>query len=158
VTCAPPATRELHREGADAAGGAGDEHAAAEQVAALAQRAQRGQPGDRAGPPRRRTRRVWQRGEPMARDHRLLATSRRRRPTPATRVPGRRAAAVGRLAAHDARESCPGRHPSARCSQQVQLAAVDRDTRGTSMSDVVRAGIRRGQLAAVQAARARRGR
>ena len=141
---------ELHRERADPAGRARDEDAPAEQVPALAQRAQRVSPATGSAAASANSTSAGSAAT------RWLGTSARcAQPPPSamptTRVPGARAAAVGGGLRHDAREVLARLPAVGALLEQAQLAAVD-GVRAHVDEDVVRAGLRCGQLAAVEAA------
>jgi hypothetical protein len=118
--------RELHREVADAAGGAGDEHATAEEQAALGEGVERGEPGHGKG------RRLGQRhlggqlGERMRR-HRHPLRPRALGEEPDHARPDPRARGVGGGALHLAGQ-IPARAPAGRGHARApHLAAVERD-------------------------------
>ena len=128
------ARRELHREIADPAGGTGNQHPLAEQRRAVAQAAQRGQPGYRQR--RRGAERdlVGNRRHAMRRHRRALgpALPVAQRDDPRA---GGGAAAVGRRAHHHPAMSWPGRQPSGRtCNSRNSPRLSEKACTATSAS------------------------
>jgi hypothetical protein len=118
--------RELQGEIADAAGGAGDQHAASQERRAVAQRAQRRQPRDRQRRGGGEAHLVGQRGEAVGRDRRALGPAVPIHEPDHTRA-FLRAAAIGRGfedGAADILSRLPAFRPDA---HQGQFAAIERE-------------------------------
>ena len=118
--------RELHREVADAAGGAGDQHAAAEQRAVLAERVERGEAGHREGGGLRERHLLGQLGERVrGHGHALGPGAFRQEPDHARADLG--AGAVGGGALHVAGQVPAGAPARGGHGGAADLAAVERD-------------------------------